>query len=814
MEYPAAIMKQDLLYALRALRKKPLFSTIAILTLALGIGANAAIFSVVNGVLLQPLPYPTPDRLMFLWTYNPRQGFDKDVGTFPNYEDWRRQSTSFEQMAAYFGSGFTLTGAGDPVRLRGAFVTTNFFDVFGVAPALGRRFGPADGTAGGSRVIILSHGLWQSRFGGDRSIIGRTIMLGGLPHEVLGVMPPQFAHPENAVLWAPLAPTERFAELLQSRGSYWLTIVGRLKPDVSRSTAQSEMDVIAAALERQYPANAGIGVRLVPMHEEIVGDVRLPLLIVLGAVSFVLLIACANVANLLLTRAAARRQELAIRVALGAGRGRIVRQMLTESLVLAVGGGVAGLALAAWGIAALQSLAPANVPRLDHISVDAAVIAYTSVAVIVTALLFGLAPAVQSAKTPTGESLKEGSRTGAEGAHARRMRAAVATFQVAVALVLLIGAGLLVRSFMAMRQVRLGFDPGNVLALQIDLPGARYPSDAQVAAFFGDLASRLRALPGVESVGLSSSILLSALPQSASLSVEGRPPVDRNERNTPVPYDSMTADTFKTLRIPLVKGRLFSDQDSPSSLRVVVVNESFVRRFFPDGDALGRRVTFGDPGDARTNWSTIVGVVADTRRGGLEREPWAEVYFPMSQAPDSRMFVLVRTTGDPLSIARAAQGAVWAADRDQPIASVRTVDQILATSQANRRFTAYLLGLFSIVALVLAAIGIYGVMAYSTAQRTQEIGVRMALGASRGIVLRMVLVDGLVIAGLGLAIGLSAALILSRYMSSLLFGIGTRDPITFMVLPLALLAIAVIATLIPAARAARVNPIVALRGST
>jgi putative ABC transport system permease protein len=805
-------MTQDFLYALRALRKKPLFSAIAILTLALGIGANAAIFSVVNGVLLQPLPYPEPDRLMFLWTYNPRQGFDKDVGTYPNYEDWRRQSTSFAQMAAYSGAGFTLTGAGDPVQLRGAFVTTNFFETLGVVPTLGRLFGPTHGTAGGARAVILSHGLWRSRFGGDSGIVGRTVLLDGRPHEVLGVMPPQFAHPENAVLWAPLAPTERFAELLQGRGSYWLTIVGRLKPAISRAAAQSEMDVIAAALERQYPVNAGIGVRLVPMHEEIVGDVRLPLLILLGAVSFVLLIACANVANLLLTRAAARRQELAIRVALGAGRARIIRQLLTESFVLAVGGGIAGLALAAWGIAALQSLAPANVPRLDAIGVDAAVIAYTSLAVLATTMLFGLAPALQHANTPTGESLKEGGRSGGDGARARRMRAAVATVQVAVALVLLIGAGLLVRSFIAMSQVRLGFDPTNVLALQLDLPDARYPTGAQVAAFFDEVAARVRSLPGVESTGLSSSILLPALPASATLSVEGRPPANRNEPNIPVPYDSFTADAFTTLRIPLVQGRLFTDQDGPSSLPVVVVNESFVRRFFPGGDALGKRVTFGSPQNPQATWSTIIGVVADTRRGGLERAPWAEVYYPVRQVPDSRMFVLVRTTGDPLALARAAQAEVWAVDREQPVTSVRTVDTMLTAAQANRRFTAYLLGLFSIVALTLAAIGIYGVMAYATAQRTREIGIRMALGASRAVVLRMVLVEGLAIAGVGLAAGLTAAAILTRYMSTLLFGIGTRDPITFILLPLGLLAIVAMATLIPAARAARVSPMTALRG--
>ncbi len=807
-------MKQDLLYAIRALRGKPLFSAIAILTLALGIGANTAIFSVVNGVLLRPLPYPDADRLMFLWTYNPRQGFDKDVSTYPNFEDWRQQSTSFQHMTAYSGGGFTLTGAGDPVRLRGAFVTPNFFDVFGVAPALGQPFVAAHGTAGGSRVVILSHGLWQSRFGGDRSIVGRSIMLDGVSHEVIGVMPPQFASSENTALWAPLAPTERFADLLRGRGSYWLTVVGRLKPGVTRASAQAEMDAIAAGLERQYPVNAGIGVRLVPMHDEIVGDVRQPLLILLGAVSFVLLIACANVANLLLTRAASRRQELAIRTALGVGRARIVRQMLTESLVLAIIGGAAGLGLAAWGIAALQWMAPTNVPRLDQIGIDATVIGYTSLAVIVTALLFGLAPAIQSVRTPTGESLKEGSRGGGEGPHARKIRGAVATFQIAVALVLLIGAGLLVRSFMAMSQVRLGFDSNNVLALQIDLPGARYPTEAQRAAFFEDLETRLRALPGVESVGLSSSILLSALPNSASLSVEGRPPVSRNERNIPVPYDSFTMGAFTTLRIPLVQGRAFSDQDGPSSQRVVLVNEAFVRRYFPDGNALGTRVTFDDAGDPRANWSTIVGVVADTRRGGLAREPWAEIYFPFKQSPDSRMFALVRTSGDPLSLARAAQAAVWAIDRDQPVTSVRTVEAILASSQANRLFTTYLLGVFSVVALALAAIGIYGVMAYSTAQRGHEIGIRMALGASKSTVLWMVLIEGLKIAALGLALGTVAAFALSGYLSSLLFGIGARDPITFVVLPLALLAIAAIATLIPAARAARVSPMTALRGTS
>jgi putative ABC transport system permease protein len=804
-------MNHDLLYALRSLKKKPIFTIVAIVTLALGIGANAAIFTVVNAVLLRPLPYPDPDRLMFLWTYNPRQGFDKDVGTFPNYQDWMRQSTSFENMTAYTGAGFTLTGAGDPAQVRGAVVTANFFDTLGVAPAFGRGFTPEQWTVGGADVALLGHGLWQSRFGSDPIVIGRTISLNGIARRVVGVMPHGFAHPEDAEVWVPLAHTRQFASLLQSRGSYWLTIIGRLKPGVARGTAQSEMDAIAQGLEKQYPANAGLGVRLVAMHDEIVGDVRRPLLILLGAVCFVLLIACANVANLLLTRAASRQKELAIRAALGAGRRRLIRQMLTESLVLAFAGGIAGLLVAAWGIQTLQSLAPSNVPRLSAVRIDTPIVVYTALAALVTGLLFGLAPIFQGAGRSAGESLKEGGRAGSEGARGRRMRSAVAVVEIAVALVLLIGAGLLVRTFLAMSRVNLGFEPRQVLAMRIDLPGAQHGDDARVVSFFSDLAARLRSLPGVEDVGLGSSILLPALPNSSTLSVEGQAPPDPGAPNIPVPYDAVTSGYFTTLRIPLKQGRLFTDADAAGSLPVAVVNESLVRRFFPKGDALGRRVTFGNPSRPTVRWQTIVGVVADTRRGGLERAPWAEVYFPQAQAADPSVYALVRTAGDPLAIAKAAQAEVWAIDRNQPVSSIRTVDAILARSQANRRFTTLLLALFSIVALTLAAIGIYGVMAYSTAQRTQEIGIRMALGARRGDVLRMVLIEGLTIGGTGLALGLAGAFALTRFMSGLLFGIGARDPLTFVALPLGLLLVAALATLIPAARAIRVDPSIALR---
>ena len=806
-------MTNDLIYAVRGFCKKPLFAIAAVLTLALGIGANSAIFTVVNGVLLRPLPYRSPDQLMMLWTYNPRQGFDKDVSSYPNFDDWRRQSTSFDGMSAYKGADFTLTHAGDPAQIRGAIVTPGFFETLGVAPALGRTFGAREGGKGGDRVAILSHGLWQTRFSGDPAAVGRSIVLNGAAHEILGVMPASFAHPETAQVWTPLAPSEPFAETMRSRGSYWPQVIGRLKPGIERGTAQAEIDAIASALERQYPnVNAGIGVRLVPMHEEIVGDVRQPLLILFGTVAFVLLIACANVANLLLTRAASRQKELAIRAALGAGRRRLIRQMLTESLVLATASGAAGLLLAAWGIQALQSLAPSNLPRLTAVQIDISVVLYTSLASLVTGLIFGVGPALQSAAVTAGEFLKERGRAESQGSRGRRLRSSVAIAEVAVALVLVIGAGLLVRSFVAMNKVELGFDPRSILVLRVDLPDARYSKGTQVTAFYNDLGSRLSTLPGVESVGLGSSVLLSALPQSANLSVQGRPPLNPNVRNAPVPYDSVTQGFFQTLRIPLRRGRLFTDADSPTAQRVVVVNESLVRRFFPDGDALGKNVTYGDPTDSRTRWLTIVGIVGDTRRGGVDHAPWAELYYPIAQAPDRRMYALIRTSGDPLALVRSAHAEVWAIDPNQPIHSTRTTEGIVAESQANRRFTTLLLGLFAIVAVALAAIGIYGVIAYSTAQRIQEIGIRMALGARRADILTMVLKEGVMIGAVGLTLGIAAALALTRFLSGLLFGVGARDPITFVALPLGLLLVAVLATLIPAARVVRVNPVVALRG--
>src|SRR5688572_7335404 len=748
---------------------------------------------------------------MMVWTYNPRQGFDKDVNTYPNFEDWRRSSQTFERFAGYGAPSFTLTGLGDPVQIRGGVVTPEFFDTMGTGPFLGRTFTAADGAAGAGQTVVLGYGFWRDRLGEDPGAVGRRIILDGVSHEVVGVMPARFALPETAEVWTPMTPTGRYGQYFSQRGTFWLTVIGRVKPGVTRAAAQSEMDAIASRLEREFPANSGLGVRLVPLHEEIVGDMRRPLLILLGAVLFVLLIACANVANLLLTRSSARQRELAIRAALGAGRGRLLRQLLTESLVLALIGGAAGVLLAAWGVDLLQSMAPASVPRLTAIRIDLPVLGYALLAAAVTGVLFGIVPALHASGGGAASQLKEGARGGSDGLRGRRMRSALAVAELSVALVLLIGSGLLVRSLIALNSVDPGFSTRNVLAMRLELPRVKYNDDAKIVGFYQQLAERLRALPGVEDVGAASSLLLSELPQSASLTIEGRPPAEPNQREIPVPYDSVTAGVFSTLQIPLIRGRLFTDADRVSAQPVVVVNEALVRRFFPNEDPIGKRITYGG-GGGNAPWLTIVGVVRDTRRGGFTRPVWSEVYFPLGQAPTRRMFVFARTGGDPAAVARAARSAVWSIDRDQPIASIMTVDEALAKADSNRRFVTLLLGIFAAIALALAAVGVYGVLAHATAQRTQEIGIRMALGADRRTVLRMVLASGMKLTLAGLVLGIAGALALTHLLSGLLFGVSARDPLTFAAIPALLALVALFASWIPARRALRVEPLIALRG--
>jgi putative ABC transport system permease protein len=800
----------DLQYAIRTLRRSPGFTTIAILTMALGIGANAAIFSVVNTVLWRPLPYPQSERLTMVWLYNPRQGFDKDVASYPTFTDWQNQSRRFERLAAWFRASFSLTGAGDPAQLRGARVTASFFPTLNVQPALGRWFTDEDATAGHERVAVLEHGLWQQRFGGDPGIVGRTIQLSGVPYEVVGVMPAGFQYPDQATLWVPLAPVEPYQSLMASRGAYWLNVIGRLRADSTLAAAQAEMDTLARRIEQQYPETAGQGVRVTSLHDEVVGDVRQTLLVVFGAVGCVLLIACANVANLLLTRASGRQRELAVRSALGAGRMRLVRQLLTESVVLALAGAAAGLLLATWGVAALQRAAPANIPRLASIAIDVPVLLFTLAIALVAGVSFGVAPAWQSTSARQTEALKEGGRSGGEGSRGRRVRHTLAVIEIAIALVLLVGAGLLARSFAAIVRTDLGFNPRNVLALSIELPQQKYSDDSKIVAFYQQLDARLSALPGVRSVGLGSSVLLPALPGSAALSVEGRP--TRGDVNIPVPFDTVTNGYFATLGIPLTRGRLVGPEDTPAAPARAIVNEAFVHRFFPGEEPLGKRVTFGDPHDRNTRWLTIVGVVADTRRGGIDRPVWAELYLPLAQAPDTRLTALVRTAGDPVALARVAQEQVWAVDPAQPVAAIRTVEQLLAGTNSNRRFAMMMLIAFSAVALLLATIGIYGVIAYSTAQRTQEIGIRVALGATREDIVRMVLRDGLRIGALGSAIGVAAAAVASRLLAGILFGVSPHDPLTFVALPAGLLTVAAVASWIPARRALGVEASTALRG--
>jgi putative ABC transport system permease protein len=804
-------MMSELRYAIRTLIKSPGFTAIAVLTIGLGIGANTAIFSVVNTVLLRPLPYPHPERLMLVWVHNPRQGFDKDVTSYPTFDDWRNQSRSFERIAAYFGASVSLTGAGDPAQLRGARVTPSFFSTLNVQPAWGRWFTEQDAAAGHERVVILDHSLWQARFGSDPAIVGRTIQLSGQPYEVVGVMPAGFRYPDDSTLWLPLAPVEPYKEIMESRGSYWLTVIGRLRADSTQAAAQTEMDLIARQLEAQHPdTNGGQGVRLTPLHDEIVGDLRRVLLVLFGAVGCVLLIACANVANLLLTRATGRQKELAIRAALGARRARLVRQLLMESFVLALAGAGGGLLLATWGVAALRQIAPTNIPRLASVTIDVPVLFFTLGIAVATGMIFGVAPAWRGASANGSEMLKEGGRSGGEGSRARRVRHVLAVTEVAIALVLLVGAGLLARSLAVIAKTDLGFNPHNVLAVSIELPRQKY-EDSKVIQFYEQMVDRTSTLPGVRSVGVGSSVLLGPLPQSATLSVEGRP-ARPDAVNIPVPFDTVTNGYFATLGIPLTRGRLFGPEDTASAPARVLVNEAFVRRFFPSEDPIGKRVTFGNPQGTDAGWLTIVGVVADTRRGGIGRPPWAELYFPLTQSADPLLTVLVRTAGDPILMARAVQQQVWAIDPAQPVASIRTLEELLARGQANRRFTMMMLGVFAAVALLLAAVGIYGVIAYSTAQRVHEIGVRMALGATRADVLRMVLRDGVRIGALGAIIGIAAAAAASRVLAGLLFGVSAHDPLTFVALPAGLLAVAVLASWIPARRALAVEPMTALRG--
>ncbi|HYY56574.1 MAG TPA: ABC transporter permease [Pyrinomonadaceae bacterium] len=804
---------QDLRYGLRTLSKTPGFTLAAVLALALGIGANSAIFSVANAVLLKPLPYSEPERLVMIWGDLFKPGLDEIGASAPEFNDYREQGHVFESLACYTEGGFNLSGEGEPERISGAYVSADLFPLLGVGPTLGRTFAVEEDQPGRDQVVVLSHSLWQRRFAADRSIVGKTVGINGKSMTVVGVMPSAFQFPDREVeIWKPLAlDAEDRSE--QSRGSHYLNVIARLKPGVSVEQAQAEIKGIAERIRQQHPDqyDNGFGAKIVSRHEQVVGPIRPVLLILLGTVGFVLLIACANVANLLFARAATREREMAIRTALGAGRWRIVRQLLTESLLLSLAGGAGGLLLALWGVDLLVALAPVDIPRLSEVRLDGRVLGFTLLVSLLTGGLFGLAPALRLSKPDLQESLKDGARGAGEGFRRQRMRNLLVVSEVALSLVLLIGAGLMIRSFLQVQKISPGFNPDRVLTMRLSLPQSKYAEAKQQRAFFEQLTARVSALPGVESVGAVNFLPMSKSGNMWSFAIEGR----GNAVGPNLHFRMISPDYFRTLSIPLDRGRQFTEQDREGAPPVAVINETMARTFFPGEDPLGKRIKLASM-TSPFPWLAVVGVVGDVKHYGLDEETKPELYVSYLQPllPNfnvSSLFLAVRTTAEPAGLAAAVRREVAVLDKDQPVADIKTMEERLSESVAPRRFNMLLLAIFAALALILAAVGIYGVMSYSVTQRTHEIGVRMALGAQGSDVLRLVVGQGMILALAGVALGLLGAFALTRVMKTLLFNVSASDPLTFAGVAFVLSAVALLACLIPARRATRVDPMEALR---
>jgi putative ABC transport system permease protein len=800
-------LRQDIQYAFRRLFKAPGFSLVAIVTLALGIGANSAIFSVVNGVLLKPLPYPQPDRLVGV--YHVTEG-QRAVMSGPNFTDISRMATSFENAAAISTTRMILTGEGEPTRLPVAEVSASLFNVLGVRPALGRNFNADENTPGRTHVVILSDGLWQQRFGGDRGVIGRQITLDGVSREVIGVMPRGFAYPENRQAWLPVDYDESF--VTKQRASWFLNVVARLKPGVTPQQSAAEVETLGRNLAKQYPdANGEIGMTTYPLLEAMVGDIRRAVFILLGAVGFVLLIACTNVANLLLARSAARGSEMAVRTALGAGRGRLVVQLLTESVLLSICGAAVGLLLAVWGVELLASLKPAGIPRLDNVRVDGAVIGFTILVALVTGVVFGLVPAFSATRGLSGV-LKESGRGAVTSRGGTRVRGILVVTELALAVMLLAGAGLLMRSFTKLQAVDPGFKPEQALTFDLTLPDARYEDDAPRIAFFDQLLPRLRNLPGVRSASAVMGLPLSGLDFIISFEVAGRPPVPPAQQPA-MQVRVATPDYFSTVGIPVKRGRAFTEDDKAGTPRVVLITESAARQYFPNEDPIGRTIKLGwgrGPGKPRAG-GEIVGILGDVKDAGLNEPNPPQIYLPMRQWPVSFMTVVMKTSVPPTSLADAARAEVYAVDSNLPLSNVATLDAIVAKSISQQRFYMLLLTIFASVALVLAAIGIFGVLSYAVSQRTREIGIRMALGAQGRTVIGLIVRQAMLLVAGGVAAGTVAALFVSQTMTRMLFNVTPTDPATFAAVAAVLVGVALFASYLPARRATRVDPIVALR---
>ena len=801
---------QDLHYGLRMLAKNPGFTAVAVIALALGIGANSAIFSVVNTVLLRPLPYKNPEHLVMVWEENSKQGYPQDTPAAANYVDWRDQNHVFEAMAAITEISFNLTGVGDPERIDGQRVSASLFPLLGVEPQLGRAFRPEEDKPSANQVVVMSYGLWQRRFGADPGIIGKPISLNGKSFTVVGVMPSTFQFPtRNDQLWVPIAFDAKEAG---NRGAHYLEVIARIKPRTTLEQAQAEMTTIAARLEQQYPAtNTSIGAVVTPLHEHVVGKIKPALLVLLGAVAFVLLIACANVANLLLARAAVRQKEIALRLALGASRARLIRQFLTESVLLASLGGCVGLLLSLAGLNVLKGFIPPNISQAQAIRIDAKVLIFTLLVSLVTGLIFGIAPALQASHFNLNDTLKESGRDSGAGSRGNRIRGLLVISEVAVSFILLIGAGLLINSFAHLRNVDPGFRADNVLTMRIVLPEVRYPDRTRRAPFYDELIRRVETLPGVTSAAVVTDVPLTSSGNSVGVSIEGR--ADPAPDRVPILITRMiSSDYFKTMAIPLLKGRELNETDKAESRPVAVISETTARLFWPGEDPLGKQLKVGTPSTNDNKWLTVVGMVKDVRQYELGIEPKPQMYLPHAQNEffEPRALV-VRANVDPLSLAATVRRTVWEIDKNQPVSDISSMEQVVSESVARQRFSMLLLGVFAGLALVLAAVGIYGVMSYAVAQRTHEIGIRMALGAQRRDVLKLTVGQGLRLVSVGVLIGLAAAFILTRVMASLLFGVSPTDSTTFITISLVLISVAALASYIPALRATKVDPMFALR---
>jgi predicted permease len=798
---------QDLRYGARMLRKQPGFTLIVVLTLALGIGANITIFSVVNAVLLRPLPYPDADRLVFLWSVAPAQNIRERASAYDNVSQWREQNKSFEDIAVFDPTAVTLTGVAELEQIMSVRASANFFPLLGVTPMLGRTF-TADEEQQKVRVVVLSHGLWQRRFGAAPDVLGQTLEIDGVSSQVIGVMPEHFQFGENTPVWEPhtLFPDWEAQKVQRGTGSW--QVVGRLKPQVSLAQAQTEMSTIARRLEQAYPdANKGLGINLVPSQLQLTGsNVRLALWMLFGAVVLVLLIACTNVANLMLARGIAREREMAIRIAHGAGRMRLIRQLLTESALLSLLGGAIGLLIASWGIRALLSFSPPNIPNLDSVAIDAKVLAFTSVVSLLTSLLFGLVPALKISQMQPSAALKEG-RSASGGISGRRLRSLLLITELSLAVLLLAGAGLFLRSFSKLQAVDPGFDPARVLHMQ--LTPARNSTADQWRVYYQQVNERIAALPGVEAAGLTSEIFIGGNP-GGPITIEGASPDSSATARIPFRGDVISEGLLETLRVPLRKGRFFNAQDNQVAVPVTIINETMARRFWPGEDALGKRFKLG-PAQSTNPWLTVVGVVGDMRRQSLERQPIAQIFQPYLQSSERRLILLIRTTGDPIQFAPVVRSEIRAIDKTILVNGIATLESQVDQRVAERRFQTWLLTLFSALALLLAAVGIYGLMQQSVTLRTNEIGIRLALGARSADVLRLVIGQGMRLALRGVGVGLLAAFGFTRVLSGLLFGVTATDPVTFIAAPLVLLLVAVLACWIPARRATKVDPMIALR---